>query len=192
MRFLFEEIDSANQNTLHSFTESIVLITIYGRCLIHRRLAQTSTLAGKQFQPHNTSQFWKWHTWLADATERQMRPMAEMSIDMSDSFVPFNQLLGLITMIHLSDTASTYVYYSEEQSLVAKDYELRAYRMVTDAIYLLSGLPRLSCFKVSQSLRPSRLIGKSYPYRVSWQQDPNYCSRHIPSCLVYSCARCLS
>lgn len=191
MRFLFEEIDSTHQNTLLSFTESIILVTIYGRCLIHRRLAQTSTLAGKQSLPQNTNQFWKWHTWLADATETRLRPMAEMPIDTADSFVPFNHLLGLISMIHLSDTASTYVYHSEEQGLVAKDYELRAHRAVTDAIYLLSGLPRLSYFKVSQSLRPSRLIGKSYLYRVSWQQDTNYCGRHIPSCLVYSCAWCL-
>lgn len=158
MDFLSEAIATSSKSTLSPFAESVVLTTLYGRCLTHRRLVLATAISEKGVSSTDSNEFWKRNDWLAAAVERRIQPFVEIALSPCDLVETFGHLLGRSAIIHLSDTAANWPCQTAEQHLMIMTYEQRAYQAATEIAHIASALPRLSCLKVSVCLPSSHSI----------------------------------
>ncbi|OTA55426.1 hypothetical protein K449DRAFT_468858 [Hypoxylon sp. EC38] len=104
MDFLPEALTNSSRTTHSPFAECIILATLYGRCMVHRRLSLASSFSGND--PH---EFWTRHEWLATVLEKQTRILIQTSaitstLDNRDPMLAFSHMLGRSAIIYLSIT----------------------------------------------------------------------------------------
>lgn len=149
MGFLSEAIADSSRVKLSSLAECMVLATIYGRCMTHRRLALTSILSG-----NNSREFWKRHESLAAAMEKwiqfhQQDLPASPAIFECDTIRVYTHMLANSIIVYLSQITETVPWQAVEHQLMAITYEQRAYKAATEMVDLAKVVARVSCFKAS-------------------------------------------
>ncbi|KXJ92531.1 hypothetical protein Micbo1qcDRAFT_182901 [Microdochium bolleyi] len=103
--------DAVSQSTpdgLSPLSEMIVLATLYGRCVTHRRLAATDASNAKS-SPGGDASFWKRHEWLAARIQQRTPslPTALSELEITLERGPLAMLSHFLVRgaaIHLSDT----------------------------------------------------------------------------------------
>ncbi|KAI1134066.1 fungal-specific transcription factor domain-containing protein [Hypoxylon sp. FL0543] len=148
MDFLPDALTNSGRSTHSPFAECIILATLYGRCMAHRRLSLASSLSGNE--PH---EFWTRHEWLATVLEKRTQILIQTSatsstLDDWDPMLAFSHMLARSAIIYLSMTTEIKPWQSVEHQMTASAYEERAYQAARDMAHLVTAMPRLSCFKV--------------------------------------------
>ncbi|KAL2018159.1 hypothetical protein VTK56DRAFT_1235 [Thermocarpiscus australiensis] len=159
--FLPEAIADRHHPALSPFAECVVLATIHGRSMSHRRMAHS----GSMLPPKEAREFWIRHEWLAAAVEERLQREREpqrISISTSagpldgDPMLTFTRILARDIVIHLSDTAKGIPWKEPDHQLMAIAYGQRAYEAASDMACLANAVPQLGCF-TAHPLLPSPL-----------------------------------
>ncbi|KAI1412492.1 fungal-specific transcription factor domain-containing protein [Hypoxylon sp. FL1857] len=147
MDFLPEALTNSGRSTHSPFAECIILATLYGRCMAHRRLSLASSLSGNE--PH---EFWTRHEWLSAVLDKRTQVLVQASattstLDDHDPMLSFSHMLARSAIIYLSITTEIKPWQSVKHQMTASTYEERAYQAARDMAHLVAAMPRLSCFK---------------------------------------------
>ncbi|TLS22354.1 uncharacterized protein PpBr36_10101 [Pyricularia pennisetigena] len=135
------------------FAESTTLAELYGRCLMHRRLAVAAVAEGKVVADKAAEEFLRRHEWLAQDLEARVGGGISISSGrlpdrQEDPLTTFNYAMACSAAIHLYDTAVACPWHGarhQELLAVAKNTALRA----ADGIVLLAGsLRRINYLKM--------------------------------------------
>ncbi|KAI0842742.1 fungal-specific transcription factor domain-containing protein [Hypoxylon sp. FL0890] len=147
MDFLPDALTNSGRSTHSPFAECIILATLYGRCMAHRRLSLASSLSGNEPQ-----EFWTRHEWLATVLEKRTQILIQTSattstLDDRDPMLAFSHMLARSAIIYLSMTTEIKPWQNVKHQMTASAYEERAYQAASDMARLVTAMPRLSCFK---------------------------------------------
>jgi len=162
MGFLPEVMVSST--TLPPFTECVVLATLWGQCLTHRRLALTFNITPNWITISNdlmndnsvnslqTRQFWTRHEFLATSLDKRIQLLAGSDSDMSltnigDPMQAYTHILAHSAMIHLCSTIATTSLQVLEQQLKCLAYEQRAFKAASEVVRVVNVISTLGCFK---------------------------------------------
>lgn len=150
--------NAVNGDTLPPFAESVVLASLCGHSVVHRRLIQFSTL----YSCTPESQvFWTRHRWLAAAMRARInghtRSVSAAAVrgvasPAHDPMWPFNRILAYSTSVSLSSMAEANPWQTLEDSVIASTYTKLAYLDATEAVFFLRSLPRWAFTKVCRHL----------------------------------------
>jgi len=160
MDFLPEAMANSGRSMLSPFAECIVLATLYGRCMTHRRLALAAALSSNE-----SREFWTRHNWLAAAVEKRTQLLVQSSPATSalvDPMLAFAHMLAHSAVIYLSNMTETTPWQTVEHQLMVIAYEQRAFQASGELVRLAKAMPRLSCFKASTSI--SFKLSSPYAY----------------------------
>lgn len=130
---------------LSAFAECVVLATLHGRCMAHRRAATKES--GKDARG-----FWLRHESLAAAVEKRVLLLRQSQTSVSaverDPMLLFAHLLAHSAIIYLSGTIQRTPWLTAEPQpqLMASAYEQRAARAAAEMVRLAKAMPALSCF----------------------------------------------
>lgn len=146
--FLLEEIAKSGRSTLSSFAECMVLATLYGRCMAHKRRALTD-----DFCSNESRGFWIRHEQLATVIEKRTKLLQQNSPPTStllgrDPMLAFTHALANSAIIYLSGTTENTPWQTLEHQFTVLSYRQRAQQAAIDMVRLAKDVPRLSCFKV--------------------------------------------
>ena len=135
--------------TLPHFAECIVLASLCGHSVAHRRLAQSSTFA--HCTP-DSQVFWLTrHRWLAAATrariEEHTTRLASSSIPppAPDPLCTFARVLACVAAVSISDAAEANPWQTLEDSMAQRQF---TYPIATELVLYLQNVPRLAFPKV--------------------------------------------
>ena len=145
MDFLTTAIAKSRETSFSSLTDHVILSTIYGRCVTHRRLA-----CSPAFVNTASNAFWARHNWLSDMIKNKSRKPEEISrgVNLPPSTL-FSELLRQEIIIHLHDTAEIWPYHSSHQQMVVLEYRQTAIATTKEASQRIKLLARRSTLKVS-------------------------------------------
>lgn len=164
--FLLDVLDGNGRAPVATpFAECILLATLCGRCMSHRRLASAVTLSKGGCEPHD---FWSRHDSLAAAVEKRRQSIAQSfhcsgstgkrngpsvaapasNLDI-DPMLTFTYVLAQGAIIYLSTTTETANWQSVEHQVRASTYQQRAFRAAVELVRLAKVIPRIGRFKVS-------------------------------------------
>ncbi|KAI0890750.1 uncharacterized protein GGS22DRAFT_194647 [Annulohypoxylon maeteangense] len=106
--FLPDILTNSDRGVHSSFTECIILATLYGRCMEHRRLSLASSLS-----TNKSHEFWTRHERLASILEKQVQilicyPANMLNLDNRNPMLTFSQILVHSAIIHLCITIEIY------------------------------------------------------------------------------------
>jgi hypothetical protein len=130
-------------STLSPFAECIVLATLHGCCIAHRRASTKEP--GK-----DTRGFWTRHESLASAVEKRVILLRQNQTSPTvehDPLLLFANMLAHSAVIYLSCTVHRTPWQTVEHQLMANAYEQRASRASFEIARLAKELPPLYCFK---------------------------------------------
>jgi hypothetical protein len=164
--FLSDALDGSGRAPVATpFAECILLATLCGRCMSHRRLASALSLSKGGCEP---PEFWSRHDSLAAAVEKRRQCMAQsfhwssssnnrnspsipapMSNLDIDPMLIFTYVLAQSATIYLSTTTEAANWQSVEHQVRASTYEQRAFRAAVELVSLAKVIPRIGQFKVS-------------------------------------------
>ncbi|KAJ5140774.1 hypothetical protein N7448_004182 [Penicillium atrosanguineum] len=163
--FLSDVLDGSGRSaTITPFAECILLATLYGRCMSHRRSASSAVLSRGGCEPR---EFWARHESLAAAVEKRRQSIAQSfrsstgnddrnaatapaptsNLDL-DPMLTFSYILAQSAIIYLSTTTETAMWQSVEHQLMALTYEQRAFQAAAELVRLAKLIPRIGRFKV--------------------------------------------
>lgn len=154
------------QSTMSPFAECIIMATIHGRCMTHRRFYanSNSTASGSEFASGAaTRDFCIRQNWLSNAVDRRVQMLLQVSspaVD-SDPMLLFTQTLGYRATMHLSGTVQQVSWRAlasspvDQQllspgatmSLSAAAYHQMASHAAGEIVRLAKAVPSLSPFK---------------------------------------------
>ncbi|CBF88304.1 hypothetical protein AN1029.2 [Aspergillus nidulans FGSC A4] len=164
--FLTEAMAQTGQSTMSPFAECIIMATLHGRCMTHRRFYanSNSTASGSEFESGAaTRDFCIRQNWLSNAVDRRVQMLQQVSspaVD-SDPMLLFTQTLGYRATMHLSDTVQQVSWRAlasspvDQQllspgatmSLSAAAYHQMASHAAGEIVRLAKAVPSLSPFK---------------------------------------------
>lgn len=134
------------------FAESIVAITLYGRCLTHRRLAAAAKARKTLMSPDISSgaaagdgECQKRHAWLVQALDLRFRSGDQSPPRASAPLLVLAYLLNHGCAVHLLETL---VEHMDDPELHV-DQVYNAYNSVVNIAQFTTTLPQAACFKVS-------------------------------------------
>ncbi|KAK2608937.1 hypothetical protein QQS21_002513 [Conoideocrella luteorostrata] len=147
---------SGNCSSLPAFAECVLLANLFGRCVAHRRLAQSMPLSGSESEAQD---FWARHEWLAAtaaaATRRRLYAQNAIAAATRDSASPkcnptlwFNRILAYSASVSLSDTAEANPWLTFDGHLMAMNYKQLAYDAAAEIVLLIKTAPRIAFFKM--------------------------------------------
>ena len=128
---------------LSPFAECVVLATLHGRCMAHRRAS--SKERGKE-----QCGFWGRYEWLASAIERRIKLLVQTPATTTldrDPMMFFTHMLAYSAIICLGGTVQRMPLQAAEHQLMATAYEQRISWATAEIVRLVKGLPSLSYFK---------------------------------------------
>ena len=140
--FLSDIMNGKTPAVLEPFAHCIVMATIHGRCLAHRRASKDSS--------RDPSGFWTRQKPLASIVERlilQLRQSKTSSATERDPMLMFAHMLAYSAVIHLSSTAQRTSFHTVEHQLMADGAEQRAVRAVSEIVRLAKAVPSMWCLK---------------------------------------------
>ncbi|KAJ5117243.1 hypothetical protein N7526_011352 [Penicillium atrosanguineum] len=150
--FLSDVLDGSGRSaTITPFAECILLATLYGRCMSHRRSASSAVLSRGGCEPR---EFWARHESLAAAVEKRRQSIAQSfrsstgnddrnaatapaptsNLDL-DPMLTFSYILAQSAIIYLSTTTETAMWQSVEHQLMALTYEQRAFQAAAELVH---------------------------------------------------------
>ncbi|KAJ5787113.1 hypothetical protein N7457_002103, partial [Penicillium paradoxum] len=153
MGFLLETMSNAEDcASLPSFAKCVILANLFGRCVAHRRLAQSVPLCASETE---SKDFWMRHESLAAvaAVITQARPISPVnnvgvsSTPKCDPMDAFNRILTCNAYISLSETAEEKPRRTIEDQMQALKYKQLAYQVALDAVALIQNAPRIAFLK---------------------------------------------
>ncbi|KAI0891725.1 fungal-specific transcription factor domain-containing protein [Annulohypoxylon nitens] len=152
MAFLPDILNNVDQITHSTFAECVVLATIYGRCMTHRRLS---------FSANEPRIVWTGHKWLASMLERRAQLLLHQStntsvLDADDPMLAFSYMLARSAIIYHSNTTEMKPWRDVKDRTTANTYEAKAYQAGTEIADLAKTMPKHCCFKAHPFL-PSAL-----------------------------------
>ncbi|KPM37797.1 hypothetical protein AK830_g8768 [Neonectria ditissima] len=110
-------------------------------------IAITASLDAKSIGLKESNGFWKRHNWLTAAVQNRLKPLTEAASEPRDVIAAYNHILGRDIVVHLGDTAVTWVGQNEEQRVAIKACEQMAYQSAVEIAHIGGSLPRLSAFR---------------------------------------------
>ncbi|KAJ6119133.1 hypothetical protein N7523_003413 [Penicillium sp. IBT 18751x] len=139
--------ESQNGPLLSPFAESIILATLHGRCMAHRRSFTKQSHRGSS----DGDDFWIRQKRLATAVEKRIQALGTISSAKIDSsplllFVHMLAYSAVIKLGHTAQTASSARPTIEHQGATAA-YERRASSAVVEMVRLAKQVPSFGCFK---------------------------------------------
>ncbi|KAI1095077.1 fungal-specific transcription factor domain-containing protein [Rostrohypoxylon terebratum] len=143
MDFLPDVLSNIDQITHSTFAEYVVLATIYGRCMTHRRLSLSVN------EPRIV---WTGHKWPASMLERRAQLLLHHStnmpvLDADDPMLAFSYILARSAIIYHNITTEMKPWRDIKDQMTAKIYESRAYQAGTEIADLAKTMPKHCCFK---------------------------------------------
>ncbi|RDW76678.1 Asperfuranone cluster transcription factor afoA [Aspergillus mulundensis] len=160
--FLPEAMAQTGQNTLSPFSECIIMATLHGRCMTHRRFyANPNNTNASDFESGPTKRdFCIRQNWLSNAVDRRVQTLSQMpspTVD-SDPMLLFTHMLGYRATVHISNTMQQVSWRtsSVDQQLLgpgtpvsvsAVAYQQRAAHAAGEIVRLAKAVPALSPFK---------------------------------------------
>ncbi|KAL4978407.1 fungal-specific transcription factor domain-containing protein [Aspergillus desertorum] len=164
--FLPEAMAQTGPSTLSPFAECIIMATLHGRCMTHRRFYVTSNSTASEFEFESgstTRDFCLRQNWLSNAVDRRVQILHQLSppIVDSDPMLLFTQMLGYRATVHLSNTIQQVSWQAltgspvDQQllspgattSLPAAAYHQKATYAAGEIVRLAKAVPSLSPFK---------------------------------------------
>uniref|UniRef100_A0A0B7KAU7 Zn(2)-C6 fungal-type domain-containing protein n=1 Tax=Bionectria ochroleuca TaxID=29856 RepID=A0A0B7KAU7_BIOOC len=135
---------------LHPFAEWVVLANFFGRCITHRRLAQSVPLSGSELE---SKDFWKRHDWLAAATRSRthaytMALEARTTPRKCDPMSCYNRILAYSASVCLSHTAESNAWQTLDGQLRTMRHRQVAYEAASEIVSLIRCAPRMFFFKM--------------------------------------------
>ncbi|KAL5002543.1 hypothetical protein BDV10DRAFT_202141 [Aspergillus recurvatus] len=174
--FLPEAMAQAGSSTLSPFAECIIMTTLHGRCMTHRRFYANSNSAASEFEVESgstTRDFCVRQNWLSNAVDRRIQMLQQLSPPLvdSDPMLLFTQMLGYRATVHLSNTVQQVSWRAltgspiDQQllgpgatmSLSAAAYHQKAIHAAGEIVRLAEAVPSLSPFKAHPFL-PDTLV----------------------------------
>lgn len=148
MGFLPETMtDNDSCSTLPPFAECVVLANLFGRCVAHRRLAQSIPLTGNESESQD---FRTRHEWLA-AAGAAAAARTQLHTNKCDPMLSFNRILAYSASVSLSDTAEANSWQTIDDHILAMTYKQHAYQAASEVVLLIKTAPRIGFFKVNLS-----------------------------------------
>ncbi|KAL5355963.1 fungal-specific transcription factor domain-containing protein [Aspergillus floccosus] len=138
--FLADALAQTSPSTLSPFAECIIMATLHGRCMTHRRLYATEFEAG-------TRDFCIRQGWLATAVERRVQMLVPSPAVDSDPMLLFTHMLAYRATVHLSITVQQASWRTVDQQVLAAAYQQRAAQAASEIVRLAKAVPYLSPFK---------------------------------------------
>ncbi|GAB1214126.1 hypothetical protein ATERTT37_003286 [Aspergillus terreus] len=138
--FLADAMAQTGPSTLSPFAECIIMATLHGRCMTHRRLYATEFEAG-------TRDFCIRQGWLATAVERRVQMLVPSPAVDSDPMLLFTHMLAYRATVHLSITVQQASWRTVDQQVLAAAYQQRAAQAASEIVRLAKAVPYLSPFK---------------------------------------------
>lgn len=160
--------DTPGCDTLSPFAECVVLASLCGHSVAHRRLVQSSTFADCTPESHV---FWKRHRWLAAATSARIEEHTRSISAAASRGAPpprcdplwaFNRVLACGAAVSISDAAEANPWQSLEDSVTAMTYTQLTYPIAAEVVLLLQEVPRLAFPKVGLLPSCSFLSSRCY------------------------------
>ncbi|KAI1452556.1 fungal-specific transcription factor domain-containing protein [Annulohypoxylon moriforme] len=143
--FLHNAIAISGQNTLSPFAECVVLLTLGGRCAIHRPRALTENLYG-----NDPLEFWSRYEWLdttLDERKRRLRPNSPATTTLSNPMLIFIHMIAATITIRLMEILSSRTLSTSQHRMAVDAYEDRAIQAAREIVLLARSMAQLSCFK---------------------------------------------
>lgn len=157
-----------------SFTECVMLANLVGRCVAHRRLAQSTATPFSDAEP-GSGDFWARHEWLAAtvaaAMERRLCADARGPDDSPrccDAAPWFNRVLAYSASVSLSETAAANPWLTLDGHLMAVSYRQMAYDAASEVVLLVKTAPRFALFKVRENNALCSFLGHDLMAHESW------------------------
>jgi hypothetical protein len=152
MGFLSEAITSTDNIQFSSFTESVILATIFGRAVAHKQQASV-----EHVYLNVPQHFWDRHAWLDKmlSTRIGILQIANQSTPgRADCMLLFTKMVAQTTKLYLCKVIEAMCWETNEyQDTIAK-YMHRAWMSSKEILKLSGSLTQLSSFKV----RPRKLL----------------------------------
>ncbi|OIW25917.1 hypothetical protein CONLIGDRAFT_672845 [Coniochaeta ligniaria NRRL 30616] len=148
--FLAEAMSASHQGPpLSPFAECIVLATLHGRCMAHRRSYTTKESHGGTGD--GGGDFWTRQKRLASAAEKRVQVLGTTSsahVD-NDPMLFFAHMLAHSAVIKLGHTAqrASSAWHTVEQQGATAAYKRRASSAAAEMVRLAKQVPSFSCFK---------------------------------------------
>ncbi|KAK4160155.1 hypothetical protein QBC43DRAFT_270881 [Cladorrhinum sp. PSN259] len=155
MGFLQDKmIVMAQTPSLPPFAETVVLATLHGRCMDHRRSSRTnvtlteSGVAGTQ-PDHD---FWICHEWLTSMVEDRVQALSQIQgpVTDGDPMLLFARMLAHGALVHLNTTLQAIgsPWLTPERQMMITTAGWRAERAAAEMVRLARSVKLFSCFKV--------------------------------------------
>jgi hypothetical protein len=154
MHTLSEVLKAPRVDMNACFAESIVAITLYGRCVTHRRLAAAAKARKTSMLPDISSgtaagdgECQRRHAWLIQALDLRFRSGDQSPLRASTPLLILAHLLNHGCTVYLLETL---VEHMDDPELHV-DQVYKAYNSVVSIAEFATTLPQAACFKVSPS-----------------------------------------
>ncbi|KAJ6044462.1 hypothetical protein N7499_006962 [Penicillium canescens] len=160
MGFLPETMGKTSEcETLSSFARCVVFANLFGRCIAHRRLAQSVSLP-ESGSESKSRHFWMRHEWLAAAAAHATRPIpptqapneSKSETAKCDPLAAFNRILAYSACISLSETAEARAWETLDDHTLALSYRQVASQAAYEIALLIQKAPRIAFFKMHPML----------------------------------------
>ncbi|KAF2151099.1 hypothetical protein K461DRAFT_166727 [Myriangium duriaei CBS 260.36] len=145
-KFLSQIITGNGDETLSPFTQSIILVTISGRCLSHQQQGSVERLYGNV-----NEEFWERHQWLDGILTSKIQSMLALSGHESEPAEPmalFTNMMAHATTLSLYMAMRSVDCGSGKYHDIVRDYEKRAVRSAHEITTLSKRLVELNYYKV--------------------------------------------
>lgn len=151
MPFFTEGINSMNPTSASPFTECIVLATICGRSLAHRRQSMVEHVYSQV-----TQQFWERHEWLYAMLEARYDGMLKSYpaiMQQTDCMLLFTIMIAQTTVLQLCKVMESVPWENHDCREAVMDFKERSLHAAKEIVTLTRALHHLSYFKASDPLR---------------------------------------
>lgn len=162
MGFLSEAMTNTDDYAiLPSLSQCVVLASLFGRCIAHRRLSQSVSPPGSK---QESEEFWTRHQWLAAAVGAATKPQPRDQMPhipegqglSNDTMTFFIRVLAHSTCVLLSETAEERPWQTLDDQMISLTYKQTAYQAANEVTSLLQTLPR-NAFNKMHMFLPSTI-----------------------------------
>ncbi|KAI0885864.1 fungal-specific transcription factor domain-containing protein [Annulohypoxylon maeteangense] len=146
MDFLHDAIAIGDRSTLSPFAECVILLTLGGRCIMHRpRIRAAETLYG-----NDSLEFWARYEWLDTTLDKRRRRLGQIlpaTATSTDPMLIFTHMIAATIVIHLMETLSSRSFSTAQHRMAMDAYKDRAIQAAREIVLLAKSVTQISCFQ---------------------------------------------
>ncbi|KAJ5730547.1 Asperfuranone cluster transcription factor afoA [Penicillium malachiteum] len=165
--FLHEAVAQTGISNLSPFAESIVLATLHGRCMTHRRSYANESETG-------TREFCISQGWLASAVEKRVQMLVSSPAIESDPILLFTHMLAYRAAIDLSNTVQRAPWRTPDQQVLTATYQNRAAQAASEIARLSKEVPYLGPFKTHPLLPDTLACAATFLFTFAGRHGGDY------------------